>query len=95
LKLVCVCTLLNTLLYFKFYILSGTTPFGGTTVEREPLLLRTMSISQMKEMEPLLLASVVGGYMLMPHFFKQLYSDVDDDESMKVCLIVKLLFVSL
>lgn len=64
--------------------MSGTTPFGGTTIEREPLLLRTMSISQMKEMEPLLLASVIGGYMLTPYDFKQLYNDVDDDEIKKV-----------
>jgi len=64
--------------------LSGSTPFGGTTVEREPLLLRTMSISQMKEMEPVLQASVVNGYMLMPHDFQKLYNDVDDDESKKV-----------
>ena len=79
----------SSFLYFKYYTLSGTTPFGGTTVEREPLLFRTLSISQMKEMEPLLLASVVGGYMLLPHDFKQLYNDVDDDESKKVCLNAK------
>ena len=43
-----------------------------------------MSISQMKEMEPVLQASVVNGYMLMPHDFQKLYNDVDDDESKKV-----------
>ena len=38
----------------------------------------------MKEMEPVLQASVINGYMLMPHDFQKLYNDVDDDESKKV-----------
>ena len=77
----------------KFYILSDITSFGGTTVEREPLLYRTVSISQLSEIEPLLLASTVGGYMVTPYDLKNLIncSTEDDDNFLQVRLFVCIL----
>ena len=74
----------------KFYILSDvTSPFGGTTVEREPLLYRTLRISQLSEIEPLLLASIVGGYMVTPYDFNNFISNNEDDDNyFQVCVYV-------
>ena len=60
-------------------------------MEREPLLYRTLSISQLSEIEPLLLASMVGGYMVTPYDFNNLTecNNEDDDNYIQVgvCLV--------
>lgn len=59
-------------------------------MEREPLLYRTVSISQLSEIEPLLLASIVGGYMVTPYDFSNFskYNNEDDDSYLQVCVSV-------
>ena len=66
--------------------MSDVTSFGGTTVEREPLLYRTLRISQLNEFEPVLLASIVGGYMITPYDFRKHKCDNEEDDNyLKVC----------
>lgn len=79
----------ETFSLLKFYILSNvTSPFGGTTIEREPLLYRTLRISQLSEIEPLMLASIVGGYMVTPYDFNKFVSkNEDDDNYYQVCFV--------
>ena len=59
-------------------------------MEREPLLYRTVSISQLGEIEPLLLASIVGGYMVTPYDFSNFSkcNNEDDDNNLQVCVSV-------
>jgi len=80
----------------KFYVLSDITSFGGTTVEREPLLSRTRSISRLSEIEPLLLASIVGGYIVTPYDFKSFINcnTEDDDNYLQVRMSVCVLYTS-
>lgn len=67
--------------FLQFYILSDATSFGGTTVEREPLLYRTLSISQLNEIEPMLLASIIGGFMVTPYDFNSFKCNNEDDDN--------------
>ena len=55
-------------------------------MEREPLLYRTINISQLSEIEPLLLASIVGGYMVTPYDFNNFIecNNEDDDNYLQV-----------
>ena len=58
-------------------------------MEREPLLYRTVSISKLSEIEPLLLASIVGGYMLTPYDFSNCKcNNEDDDNYLQVCVLL-------
>ena len=56
-------------------------------MKREPLLYRTVSISQLSEIEPLLLASIVGGYMVTPYDFS-LSDNEEDDNCLQVCMCI-------